>query len=48
MEEMLGNYEKVREIFEQWLTWEPGENAWDAYIQFEERREELGNCRQIL
>jgi crooked neck len=35
MEEMLGNFEKVREIFEDWLTWEPQENAWDAYVDFE-------------
>lgn len=37
MEEMLGNAQKVRQIFEDWLTWEPKENAWDAYIKFEER-----------
>ena len=40
MEEMLGNYDKVREIFEDWMTWEPKENAWDAYLKFEERREQ--------
>jgi crooked neck len=37
MEEMLGNFDKVREIFEDWLTWEPKENAWDTYVSFEER-----------
>ena len=48
MEEMLGNYDKVREIFEDWMTWEPKENAWDSYIQFEDRRSEFENCRNIL
>ena len=37
MEEMLGNAEKVRKIFEDWMTWEPPENAWNAYLKFEER-----------
>ena len=41
MEEMLGNFDKVREIFEDWMTWEPKENAWDAYLKFEERRDEI-------
>ena len=44
MEEMLGNYDKVREIFESWMTWEPKENAWDAYLKFEERRDEYQKC----
>lgn len=37
MEEMLGELDKVRAIFEDWLSWEPLENAWDAYLKFEER-----------
>jgi crooked neck len=37
MEEMLGNVENVRRIFENWMTWEPTENAWNAYLKFEER-----------
>jgi len=49
MEEMLGNLDRVREIFEDWLTWEPKENAWDAYIKFEERNgERVDRCRDIL
>lgn len=48
MEEMLANYDKVREVFEDWMTWEPKENAWDAYIKFEERRSETEKCRDIL
>ena len=30
------------------MTWEPTENAWDAYIKFEERQGDLDNCRKIL
>ena len=49
MEEMLGNFDKVREIFEEWLSWEPGENAWDAYSKFEERNGgDIERCRSIL
>lgn len=49
MEEMIGNFDKVREIFENWLTWEPKENAWDAYIKFEERNgDDVEKCRDIL
>ena len=32
MEEMLGEFNKVRAIFEDWLTWAPGQNAWEAYL----------------
>ena len=35
MEEMLGEIEKVRNIYEDWLNWEPNENAWDTYLEFE-------------
>lgn len=48
MEEMLGNFDKARDIFEQWMTWEPKENAWDSYLQFEERRNDNERCREIL
>jgi len=45
---MLGNFDKVRKIFEDWMTWEPAENAWNAYLKFEERMGEFDKCRQIL
>ncbi len=49
MEEMLGNLEAVRDIYERWLKWEPGENAWDAYVQFEERNKSpVEKARAIL
>jgi crooked neck len=48
MEEVLGNYDHVRSIFEDWMTWEPTENAWNAYLKFEERMGKIENCRAIL
>ena len=35
MEEMLGNVAEVRQIFEDWMTWQPKEHAWNAYLKFE-------------
>ena len=37
MEEMLGNVDRVRAIYNDWMTWEPTENAWNTYLKFEER-----------
>ena len=37
MEEMLGNIDNVRRIFEDWMTWYPTEYAWNAYLKFEQR-----------
>ena len=37
MEEMVGEFDRARKIFEDWMTWEPQENAWNAYLKFEER-----------
>jgi crooked neck len=45
MEEMLGETEKVRKIFNDWMTWVPSENAWNAFLKFEERQGQLDNCR---
>ena len=48
MEEVLGNYDKVREIFESWMSWNPKDTAWLAYLKFEERMGNVQNCRNIL
>ena len=49
MEEMLGELDKARAVFEDWLTWEPPLNAWDAYLKFEERHgNDRDRCRHIL
>ena len=41
MEEILENYEKVREVYDSWMTWVPGEKAFEAYLKFEERLGDL-------
>jgi tetratricopeptide (TPR) repeat protein len=40
MEEMLGQIPNVRQVFERWMSWEPDEAAWSAYIKLET----LYNC----
>jgi crooked neck len=30
------------------MTWIPGENAWNAFLKFEERCGDLDKCREIL
>lgn len=47
-EEMLKNYLGVRSVFERWLRWRPDEHAWDAYIRFETRYEEVENARLLF
>lgn len=41
MEEMVGNWERVREIFERWMTWKPNESAWLSYAKFEMRMSKI-------
>ena len=48
MEEVLGNNDRVRAIFEDWMTWIPTENAWNAFLKFEERMGDNERCRSIL
>ena len=45
---MLGENDRVRAIFKDWMTWVPPENAWNAYLKFEERVGTLDLCRAIL
>ncbi|KAG8011516.1 Crooked neck-like protein 1 [Nibea albiflora] len=40
MEEMLGNVAGCRQAFERWMEWEPDEQAWHSYINFELRYKE--------
>lgn len=37
LEEMLGNTANARAIFNRWMEWEPGKEAWQAFINFEQR-----------
>jgi len=47
MEEMLGNVAGCRQVFERWMEWEPDEQAWHSYINFELRYKEVDRARQI-
>ncbi|KAG8522980.1 Crooked neck-like protein 1, partial [Galemys pyrenaicus] len=40
MEEMLGNIAGARQVFERWMEWQPEEQAWHSYINFELRYKE--------
>uniref|UniRef100_A0A6A7G2M1 Crooked neck-like protein 1 n=1 Tax=Hirondellea gigas TaxID=1518452 RepID=A0A6A7G2M1_9CRUS len=52
MEETLGNMDLARAIFERWMKWHPGPNAWESYIKLEmrcsgRREQRLSRTRQI-
>ena len=36
-----------RQVFERWMEWEPEEQAWHSYINFELRYKELDRARGI-
>ncbi|KAJ3290035.1 Crooked neck-like protein 1 [Borealophlyctis nickersoniae] len=47
MEELLDNVAGARQVFERWMKWEPGEEAWAAYIKAEKRYHEMDRAREI-
>jgi crooked neck len=47
MEEMLGNVDRARTIFERWMRWEPEDKAWFSYIKLEERAGEMRRARDL-
>lgn len=47
MEEMLGNVAGSRQVFERWMEWQPEEQAWHSYINFELRYKEVDRARTI-
>ena len=47
MEEMLGNLEGSREVFDRWMKWEPEETVWYSFIKFEQRYKQWDNIRHI-
>lgn len=47
MEEMLGNIAGARQVFERWMEWQPEEQAWHSYINFELRYKEVDRARSI-
>lgn len=48
MEEVLGNYKRAHQIFEKWMNWRPDENAWMAFVKFQERINQPEECRKIM
>lgn len=47
MEELIGNIPGARQVFERWMEWEPDEQAWHTFINFEMRYKEVGRARNI-
>ncbi|CAJ0941893.1 unnamed protein product, partial [Mesorhabditis belari] len=47
MEELVGNVPGARQVFERWMEWEPTEQAWNTYINFELRYKEIDRARSI-
>ncbi|KAM3716772.1 Crooked neck-like protein [Dirofilaria immitis] len=47
MEELIGNIPGARQVFERWMEWEPPEQAWQTYVNFELRYKEIDRARTI-
>lgn len=44
---MLGNVAGARQVFERWMEWQPEEQSWHSYINFELRYKEVDRARSI-
>ena len=47
MEEMLGNTDRARQVFERWMQWEPDDQAWNSYVKFEVRAGDMPRARVV-
>eukprot|EP01117_Protostelium_nocturnum_P008078 TRINITY_DN2879_c0_g2_i1.p1 TRINITY_DN2879_c0_g2~~TRINITY_DN2879_c0_g2_i1.p1 ORF type:complete len:654 (-),score=161.21 TRINITY_DN2879_c0_g2_i1:54-2015(-) len=47
MENVLGNFGQCRQIYERWMEWQPDPPAWNAFIQFEIKCQEIERARKI-
>ncbi|TKR86711.1 hypothetical protein L596_011243 [Steinernema carpocapsae] len=47
MEELIENVPGARQVFERWMQWEPAEQAWQTYINFEIRYNEVERARRV-
>lgn len=47
MEELVENVPGARQVFERWMDWDPSEQAWRTYINFEIRYNEIDRARSI-
>lgn len=43
----MGNIAGARQVFERWMEWQPEEQAWHSYINFELRYKEVDRARTI-
>ncbi|KAM1223787.1 hypothetical protein FF1_042668 [Malus domestica] len=48
MEEMIGNAARAREIFRRWMDWNPDQQGWIEFIEFELRYNEVDHARAIF
>jgi crooked neck len=48
MEEMIGAIDNARQVFERWMSWEPDDLAWAAFIKFEVRQGEISRARSLF
>lgn len=48
MEEMVGDVQKTRAVFERWMEWLPDDNAWLSYARFEKRTNSIDNAKNVL
>jgi len=44
---IVNDFTGCRQVFERWMEWEPEEQAWHSYINFELRHKELDRSRMI-
>ena len=48
MEELVGAIAQARNVFERWMKWEPDDNAWNAYVKFECRQNNIENAIKVM
>lgn len=46
-EEILGNLDNCREVFERWMKFLPNEQEWQTYVNFEMRHKHIDRAREI-
>lgn len=47
MEEVLKNTAGCRQVFERWMNWQPHEQAWLTFVNFELRHKEF-DCARVI
>lgn len=47
MEEMVGNINNARDVFERWMKWMPDDQAWLSYAKLEMRQGEVARARKV-